>query len=721
MGNGLIRRGRPSRVPDCVRQLRALIREGYRVGDFLDGEVALAARLGVARNTLRKAVRELESEGALKTHAGCGTRVCVRQSVVRFAFNCGSREETTIQIALASTGNPVRFMGSDGADYFSWLRDSLDGGDAPDLFLANTPYLSMVLPDCENLRPYFERDPQLHDALNLRLVEALSLGPDLPGLPLWFSPVMMISNEAALADVDPSCLVAEGPGDFPRIVRDMTRHGAGVRRRYGYLHNPFLARMLPIFQAYGSTAGLSPADGSDAFDTLSNRMILDTLTEALAGQLLPMPGNSEVTDYYHAILDRLSKGHVACIVDRLGFEITRIRECGVKLRYDPLLFDESSRAPLMGFYVFMNRRSDRKEEAWGVIRSLFEREAQIRFVENGLGLSIRKDCKPFLQQEQKALDYAENGRVFAFSPAVQQNHSFIFDKLCNALMQLETSVYALQECDRVVAGAFTHERSQQPSSVPAEKRHVHLAHVMLGGKRKPHVSPSVAEFLVSEAIRGGAGWVIFSHAGRFRARTGCEPEAVPDGPTTRRLSELAVRLGCAILYPLIEKSGNCLYKSRIFIDSSGMVIRYRKTYLTAAGDREMERPDDDWRRFDPGQGPECFLFEGIRVACIMDDECESVRCLERLAALRPELVFHFSDVPGRGSGPRTGKIARDVGAPVLFVSNEGGGDGNSPLLCLPNGTMIGGKILPESLGAGALRNTVISVLVMAHFSGLPAE
>lgn len=77
--------------------LRAEIAERFDEGDWLPPEPVLAARFGVHRHTLRRAVDELEAEGLVARVHGRGTRVLAR----RLVYDLGKRTRFTEQLAAA--------------------------------------------------------------------------------------------------------------------------------------------------------------------------------------------------------------------------------------------------------------------------------------------------------------------------------------------------------------------------------------------------------------------------------------------------------------------------------------------------------------------------------------------------------------------------------------------------------------------------------------------
>ncbi len=59
---------------EITRQLKAKINSPlYSVGDLLPAEKTLAVQYGISRNTLRKALKELEDQGLIERRHGAGT------------------------------------------------------------------------------------------------------------------------------------------------------------------------------------------------------------------------------------------------------------------------------------------------------------------------------------------------------------------------------------------------------------------------------------------------------------------------------------------------------------------------------------------------------------------------------------------------------------------------------------------------------------------------
>lgn len=83
--------------------LRELIRKPeYQKGELLPDEVALAARLGVSRGTVRSGISKLVFEGLLDRKAGVGTRVTNRN------VESGIREWHSFTREMASKGVKVK-------------------------------------------------------------------------------------------------------------------------------------------------------------------------------------------------------------------------------------------------------------------------------------------------------------------------------------------------------------------------------------------------------------------------------------------------------------------------------------------------------------------------------------------------------------------------------------------------------------------------------------
>ncbi len=90
-------------LPDGAARdrVRAFITEGgYHPGDRLPAERELVTRLGMTRNTLRKALEALEREGAIWRHVGKGT----------FVSSIGSGAPVASVIDLARQVSPLHMM-----------------------------------------------------------------------------------------------------------------------------------------------------------------------------------------------------------------------------------------------------------------------------------------------------------------------------------------------------------------------------------------------------------------------------------------------------------------------------------------------------------------------------------------------------------------------------------------------------------------------------------
>ena len=98
-------------------QVEALLREmvrqpRYQKGELLPDEVALAAKLGISRGTVRSGISTLVFEGVLERKAGVGTRVCNR------SFESGIREWRSFTREMASKGITVENFKQD----YSFVR-----------------------------------------------------------------------------------------------------------------------------------------------------------------------------------------------------------------------------------------------------------------------------------------------------------------------------------------------------------------------------------------------------------------------------------------------------------------------------------------------------------------------------------------------------------------------------------------------------------------------
>ncbi|MFH1569209.1 MAG: carbon-nitrogen hydrolase family protein [Gemmatimonadota bacterium] len=177
--------------------------------------------------------------------------------------------------------------------------------------------------------------------------------------------------------------------------------------------------------------------------------------------------------------------------------------------------------------------------------------------------------------------------------------------------------------------------------------------------------------LTRRAAGAGARWVLF-HEGTlcdYTPRLAELAQAVPDGPATAAVARLAADCGCFVSFGLSESAAGRYFIAQVFVGPHGYVHHYRKTWLW------RDQPDggyrNEWARYDPGTGPEAFLLDGVRATCFICADGEAPRCLERAAALRPQVVFYPNNRGQLPDYPVFGDRARQIGAPMLVTNRVG--------------------------------------------------
>jgi predicted amidohydrolase len=179
------------------------------------------------------------------------------------------------------------------------------------------------------------------------------------------------------------------------------------------------------------------------------------------------------------------------------------------------------------------------------------------------------------------------------------------------------------------------------------------------------------ERLAEQAAKSGARWILFHEL------TVCDyldkpddlAELVPQGSSTARMAKVAKRLHATIGFGLAEKAPGRIYDTFVFVGPRGYFYHYRKTWLW------HERPDvsyrDEWARFDPGTGPELFHVDGVRATCFICADSNSQRCVERAAALKPQVVWFPINRERVSSFEDYGNITKRIGAPMLVANRVG--------------------------------------------------
>jgi predicted amidohydrolase len=146
-------------------------------------------------------------------------------------------------------------------------------------------------------------------------------------------------------------------------------------------------------------------------------------------------------------------------------------------------------------------------------------------------------------------------------------------------------------------------------------------------------------------------------------------EAVPDGPSTQLMSRLAQEHECFISFGLSEVDGGRYFISQLFVGPQGFIYRYRKSWLWLEPDDEGYR--NEWARYDPGSGPESFDFDGVKATCFICADGEAPRCIQRVKALAPEVVFYPNNRCALPDFEVFGDLATTIGAPMLVTNRTG--------------------------------------------------
>jgi predicted amidohydrolase len=179
------------------------------------------------------------------------------------------------------------------------------------------------------------------------------------------------------------------------------------------------------------------------------------------------------------------------------------------------------------------------------------------------------------------------------------------------------------------------------------------------------------EALAEEARRGGARWIMF-HEGTacdYTPRLAELAEAVPAGKCTQRMARLSRRLACYISFGLSETGRGRYYITQVFTGPKGFFYRYRKTWLWR--DAKDEGYRNEWARYDPGTGPELFKIDGVVASCFICADGEAPRCVQRLAALHPQVVFYPNNRASLPPFDAFGQRAQRIGAPMLVTNRTG--------------------------------------------------
>lgn len=188
-----------------------------------------------------------------------------------------------------------------------------------------------------------------------------------------------------------------------------------------------------------------------------------------------------------------------------------------------------------------------------------------------------------------------------------------------------------------------------------------------------HIERNVSqvEVLSKKAVASGARWVVFHEncLCDYTPKVSELAEKVPEGPSTRRIAQLAERLGCYISFGLPEKHNGRQYISQVFVGPGHYFYHYRKTWLWYTAKNKGYR--NEWIWYDPGTGPGIFNLDGVRATCFICADGEAQRCIERAAELSPQVVFYPNNRASLPAFEVFGKRAKAIRAPMLVTNRVG--------------------------------------------------
>lgn len=179
------------------------------------------------------------------------------------------------------------------------------------------------------------------------------------------------------------------------------------------------------------------------------------------------------------------------------------------------------------------------------------------------------------------------------------------------------------------------------------------------------------EELVGNAVEQGARWVMF-HEGTvcdYTPRLNELAEPVPGGRCCARMIQLARRRNCWISFGLAERDRDRFYITQVFCGPKGFVYSYRKTWIWRDPSDKGYR--DEWARYDPGTGPEIFEMDGLKATCFICADGNAARCIQRAAAVNPEIVFYPNNRSNLPAFEKFGEYARTIRAPMLVTNRTG--------------------------------------------------
>jgi len=173
-----------------------------------------------------------------------------------------------------------------------------------------------------------------------------------------------------------------------------------------------------------------------------------------------------------------------------------------------------------------------------------------------------------------------------------------------------------------------------PALTPAgASRSLTIAAVSMESRlRDPAGNLARVEAWTGLAADGGAELVLFPEAtlsGWWASREIRRWAETIDGPSIRRLIELAGRRGVALAVGMTERDGDRVYIAHVLLDGRGVIGVHRKTRL-APGEEQY---------WDPGDDARVFEYRGIRLGIAICYESIHPEMCARLRAAGAEIIL----------------------------------------------------------------------------------
>lgn len=335
------------------------------------------------------------------------------------------------------------------SEYWTKLRTSLGGGSGPDVFWMNGPnfdkYTTSEL--IENLQPYIDKDDD-YDTDNYydTLTEMYSFEGDMYAAPYFFDSVAMFYNKSLFDEAD-----VDYPDDtwtWEDLEVEGEKLSDADEGQYGYVAHTVISQegyYNTIHQAGGYIINEDKTESG--FDLPETKEAFHFLEGLIEKGISPSTKNQVETEPKQLFMSN-KLAMLPAVSTNAGFLYEAL---GDDLGVAPLPKGKEDASIIHGISWAMNSKTDDKDLAWELMKSLTNDEGNKAVAESGYTMPANKELSELWTESipsldlQVFIDAQEVGALYPFSQNTAEWQDIETEEIQKALLNDESIDDALDE------------------------------------------------------------------------------------------------------------------------------------------------------------------------------------------------------------------------------------------------------------------------------------